>query len=364
MLRIERAWATAHQDALTLPDPPPRPGRRPRCYAIGDPQASLRQFLKILEHQRLLGEDGRLAHDVFLVAMGDYFDFGSDPVLAAQDGLALLAWLASHPPDQVVLIVGNHDLARVGELWRYDDRSFAQARAEALPLYTAGGDASAFLARHPDLPTTESVARDFSGFAAAQQRLVSHLLHSGRFQLAYAANDQLLFTHAGATISDLAPLLQPGERADAHRIAQVLNDALALAAAQQAGPLSIPGLHQPGDAKNGEGGGILYHRPAYPQGDLASFSGPFRRRFDPRQLPPGVTQAIGHIRDKKCRELLGPWVADAPGPEGPLRQLLLIDGVPRYTFGSTIQPPGLLFLDGGMHHVDPKAYQLLSWRAH
>ena len=43
--------------------------------------------------------------------------------------------------------------------------------------------------------------------------------------------------------------------------------------------------------------------------------------LDPRQLPDGIVQVIGHINDKKCRELFGNWVERKPPEPGVLRGL-------------------------------------------
>src|SRR3989442_875942 len=51
------------------------------------------------------------------------------------EGVALLSWLAAQPPDQVVLLVGNHDLARVGELVAFDQERFQAAQLLADPIY-------------------------------------------------------------------------------------------------------------------------------------------------------------------------------------------------------------------------------------
>ena len=94
---------------------------RPRKIrvAIGDPQAPLERFFAILEHHGLLSDRGRLRDDVLLVSIGDHFDWGDpeDRRTAADSGLNLLAWLASHPPDHVVVLAGNHDLARRSASW-------------------------------------------------------------------------------------------------------------------------------------------------------------------------------------------------------------------------------------------------------
>ena len=69
----------------------------------------------------------------------------------------------------------------------------------------------------------------------------------------------------------------------------------------------IDGLHEPGDAGHGEGGGVFYHRPTS-ESVVAPVESRLGRRFDPRRLPPGMTQEIGHIADEQCRALLARWV--------------------------------------------------------
>src|SRR5262249_21130022 len=122
---IRAALARAAEDAAEARPPLPvgaaelRPRRR---LAIGDPPAPVEKFFAILDRRSLLVESGpragRLAEDVALVSMGDHFDWGPPESRAAATagGLALLAWLAAHPAEQTAIVVGNHDLARVGEL--------------------------------------------------------------------------------------------------------------------------------------------------------------------------------------------------------------------------------------------------------
>jgi hypothetical protein len=96
---------------------------------------------------------------------------------------------------------------------------------------------------------------------------------------------------------------------------------------------------------------------------------PPRRRFDPRRLPLGLTQAIGHIRDAKCRTLLRPWCSLDPAADGPLRYLRTDGESVLYAQGTpTSAAPAaatMLFLDCGMSYVAPERYELLdldSWR--
>ncbi len=318
----------------------------------------------MLDQHGVLGDDGRVAPDVQLISIGDHFDWGGavDAGRAADEGLALLSWLASHDEDSVVLIAGNHDLGRVGELASFDDETFATVRREAIEVYAGGKpdhDAELeFLARWPALPTAELAARDFAGFRAQQRVLVTHLLRQGRLRLAYAASDRLLFLHAGVTTPQLEQLaIDP--RGTAHTIASALDAALAAAVDAWPGPperLVVAGVHLPGDAASGEGDGMLYHRAGRE---------PKARRYDPRTLPRGLVQAIGHVRDKKSRELLGAEWTDALAPlDGALRHLTTDGTAVRYARGlpPSIDPSlaTLVFLDGGMAHTDPTRYEVLE----
>ncbi len=378
MTRVERALRAAESDAAT-PDrvrPARAPLSRPRRVAVGDPQAPFERLLRILDRHGLLGDDGRLHEDCALVSTGDHFDWGDRPRReeAARSGLHLLAWLAAHPPDQVALIAGNHDLARVGELIGFDDAGFAALQAEADGAYRGGAtDAAAearLLERFPTLATAETAARDLATFRTEQRTLVTALLRARRFMLGLAAGDDLLVCHAGATADDLHAVGLPAERhRDAPAAAGALNVALDSAVDAWNGrePFAIPGLHRPGGSGRGEARGMLLHRPGHPAitRNAGLYHGPPRRRFDPRWLPVGLTQAIGHIRDKKCRDLLGPWSDGAAPRDGPLRHLRVRGEAVRYTRGlpeeADPQAATLVFVDGGMNFVvDPASYELLD----
>jgi len=347
---------------------------------VGDPQSPLEKLLEILDVHGLLAEDGWLRDEVMLVSVGDHFDYAGERSRVSQDGLELLRWLARHPEDQVVLLAGNHDLARVGELASYDDESFAAAYREARAIYDGKdsvdprGDAE-FKARHPELPTALVVARDYMGFSVAQRELVTDLLRNGRFRLALGFGQRVLVTHAGVARSDLELLgLSTDAMGDAASVADALDRALrrAVTSWDGRGRLEIPGLHTTGRAATGEGGGILYHRPCHPEhaGDERDH-GPLRRRFDPRTIPEGLVQVIGHIRDRKCRDLLGEWSADrsAGDPareEGELRHLLTDGESAHYMRGqlpSSFPGAAIVFSDGGMADADPSRYELLDLRS-
>lgn len=330
--------------------------------------------MEILSRHDLLGDDGRLADDVLLVSIGDHFDFGgsAERRTAARDGLAILAFLAAHPPDQVVLIAGNHDLGRVGELSEFDDASFAEAHERAVRAYR-GGDPDLELERelcdaYPSLATAEVAARDFSAFEVVQRELVWALLRSRRLRLAHAEGEQLLFCHAGVTCAHLDAVRIPENlRANARVVADALNAALDAATdAHAGGAFGVAGLHRPGSRAGGEGGGMLYHRPANP--DVAQNRGhdladPLGRRFDPRTLPAGLTQVVGHIADAKCRELLGAWARDEAPSEGALRSLTTDGSRVEYRTGL---PSARLsagharvdFIDGLMNRTPVERYAL------
>ncbi len=327
-----------------------------RDVVIGDPQAPIRTFFEILDRHGLLGTDGTLAEGAHLTSVGDHFDYGGldRAADAARDGLLLLGWLAAHDASRTTILAGNHDLGRVGELAAFDDTRFATAQRRAARVY-GSGDAeaeAAFLAAYPELPSSEVAARDFSAFTVAQRELVTHLLRSRRMRMARAVGSKLI-VHAGVTRNDV-------EGDDASSIAAWLDQRLDAAVdAWTDGPLVIEDLHYPGNASDGEGGGVLYHRPAWPHGDTRWFSGSYRRRFDPMQLPRGVLQIVGHIRDRKCRALLG---VGGAAIDGPLRVLRVPQRT--YEFG-TVEAVGedeaaMVFVDGGMGYGGAPRYELLD----
>jgi hypothetical protein len=344
------------------------PVRRLRV-AIGDPQADITRFLAILDRHGLIGDDGWLRPDVQLVSVGDHFDWGKahERAAGARSALQLVAWLAAHPADQAIILAGNHDLGRVGELADFTDATFAEAQAEADLLYD-GDDTDevqerAFLSRFPQVPTVELVARDFSAFQTEQRTWVTHLLRERRLRAAFAAGPGLLVLHAGVTLEDLSVVdLSEQRLADAEAVAEALNRALDAAVDAWRGErLVVPGLHQPGSADYGEGRGIFYHRPSLRPEEADRTRVTPRRRFDPRRLPPGLTQVVGHTRDKRSRELLC-----LPGEvrDGVLRHLITDGERVHYAHGTPSRTgPGegaLIFTDGGMRESPIEAYELLD----
>lgn len=357
--RINAAQLRALDDAAELVLRPPDKQPRQLSVAIGDPQAPLDTFFRVLEHNGLLGSDGRLRPEVGLVSMGDHFDWGkpAERARATEEGTALLSWLAAHPPDQVEIIFGNHDLVRVGELAHFTDETFAAARAEADLAYQQPSLGPAFLAKYPMVANAEALARSFACFEVKQRELVARLLKKRRARLAVAPAEDLLLVHAGLTNEDLEQL---GVRAfNAAAIAARLNRFLddRVTAWNGTGPLDLSPLHESGSAKVGEARGILSHRPTNPAIGKVDRA---RRQFDPRTLPTGIVQAIGHITDKNCRALLGQWAGPRRPPVyGELRGLTRTGDAVRYHVGLE-ETDTLLFLDGGMSHVPPEKYQLFD----
>ncbi len=370
--RIQAALDNATSCAARAPHSAPResspPERRIRV-AIGDPQADFTRFLAILERHGLLSGQGWLAPDVQLVSVGDHFDWGRphERDAVARSALQLVAWLAAHPPDQAVILAGNHDLGRVGELADFTDATFARAQAKADGIYD-GDDTDevrerAFLDQFPQVPTVELVSRDFSAFREEQRTWITSLLRAHRLRAAYAAGPELLVLHAGVTREDLGLVGVSEDRSsDARAVADALNQAFDAAVdAWQGGRLVIPKLHHPGSADYGEGRGIFYHRPSLRPEEAERTRLTPRRRFDPRRLPAGLTQVVGHTRDKRSRELLC-----LPGDvrDGVLRHLVTdgehltyAHGTPRST---RPEEAVLIFTDGGMRESPLEAYELFD----
>ena len=358
---------------------PPAPSGRTfaRTFAIGDPQSPNENVFAILDRFGALGADGMLRDDVALVSIGDHFDWNGDLAVAQAHGLRFLRWLAAHPPDQVVILAGNHDLSRVTELWRVTDAEFTAARllAEKIAAAPEQPELEEQFAREcPDLPTSELARRDYSAFTEEQRVLVQALLLAGRFALARvgrtADGRALLLTHAGVTQRELAILGGDSSTRDPHAIARLLEGALAAAvdevrprwAAGQAARLRLEPLHIAGTGGR-EGGGLLYHRPsARPDASAAP------RRFDPRTLPLGLLQACGHAGHRKLRSDLGTWVAASAlaVERGGLRTLRTDGEAVVYEMG--IQPVaphegGLYMIDAEMNTIPVADYPLFELAA-
>lgn len=379
---MSRARELAERPGSGRPAPPPRPAQRIRV--VGDPQTSLPRFLSILDAHGLLGMDGHLADDVVLISIGDHFDYGAhDGTDPRKDGHAILRWLAEHDPRQALILLGNHDVARVQELIGLTDARFTRARKLARELgELEGGEPIAYARRYaeefgpefPDIPTPALAARDYSAWTEAQRDLVIELLLAGRFRLGISAvladGRPALITHAGVTAREVALL---GVEAAPGPLARALDAHLARAVAARrddwtAGrliPLGLGPLHFAGSQPE-EGGGLLYHRPANTERDDERP----RRRYHPRDLPRGLVQVAGHTTHKKAKLELQPWVSDAAAAlaSGGLRTLVADGDHIRYDAG--IQAVGgavavLHLVDAEMNERDkePDDYPLLELSA-
>jgi hypothetical protein len=301
-----------------------------RWFAVGDPQAPFERFVAILDHHGLLGDDGWLRRDVGLVSMGDHFDFASRASLdeTGREGQRILAWLAAHPRDQVRLLLGNHDAARVIEFGTFSDARFVAMRAEAEAPHAS--DEDAFALRH-GVASRGIVRRDYAAWSEAQRAQVQGLLLSGRYELALVATHEgspLLMTHAGVTTRELALAGLPAD-ARARDVHAALEAHLKAAIERVRErwlradhvPLSLEPLHV-SPAPGHEAGGLLAHRPSNPQRpDVANHAwewNPERpRRFAIERLPTAFDQAVGHTGRGTLERELFPWnknLAPHPGP--------------------------------------------------
>lgn len=328
---------------------------RERCWlAVGDPQTTFERFLGVLRRNDLIGEDGSLRAEVGLVSIGDHFDFqahdGRSLADTARDGVDILRWLAKHPPEQVVILLGNHDVARVMELAFESDDSFAVARALAAECKSESPPAAkhqTFRDRFPRIPTPDVAHRDYSSFTVEQRALVQELLLAGRARLAchgYHRGKPVLLTHASVTNAEVHHL---GVEPRAEAIALALEARLRAAVAAVRGAwergepaaLNLEPLHYAGrDGR--EGGALLYHRASQKEDEPGDAAPVARRKFHPRELPRGLVQVQGHCGHHKCREHLADWLgpAAAARDRGGLRTLAVSDASTVYDAG--IAPAG------------------------
>jgi hypothetical protein len=346
---------------------------------MGDPQAPFAKLREVLERHGAL-DDGVVADNVALISIGDHFDYDfRAPEQAGREGLALLRWLADHDAGSVTLLIGNHDISRVMELAGVTDEQFTAARTLARAVDDGSRTEAEFRAAFPALPPSGVVGRDYASFSIAQRDLVIELLLAGRFHLALAAvlpdGRDVLVTHAGVTSREL-DLLGLADERDPRVIAAALEAQLHAAVErvradwQRGVPtaLTLAPIHLAG-ATGEEGGGLLYHRPSNParrDANKAWELAPGRpRRFDPRTLPPGLTQVAGHSGHNKCLTELGDWATAAARGRlhGGIRTLRVLDGDVTYDLG--IAPPAdnaadLILIDGELRRVPASEVDLLE----
>lgn len=362
-----------------------------RTVAIGDLQAGAARIFEVLAYHDLLDEEGRIHGHVQLLSIGDHFDYGTRAGgllgQAKRDGHDVLAYLSAHHPEQVVILAGNHDTARVMELFAATEERIEEAAALAGELVALRATDPAayrqrlaeYTARYPELPAPGLVHRDYSAFTAGQRALVQELLLSGRMRLAATARlpagEAVLATHAGITMREVAMLdvqaIAPAELAAAlnRRLEAAVAEVAAAWRAGEAAALSLAPLHVPGaTARDGmpelpEGGGLLYHRPsdsARPGADRQWEAAPGRpRRFHPRMLPAGLLQLAGHTGHPKCVEELARWAESSMQEEPHGRRSLRVRGDDiRYQLGAARPDAGeavLYLIDPSLHRAPDAA---------
>lgn len=328
--RVGAASALARARA-TSPIVAPTDTRATRWLVAGDPQTTPERFFAVLDAHDALADDGSLQRDVGLVSMGDHFDFHMGAAEAEASGRAILAWL--YAEERTIVLAGNHDVARVAELAFETDATYAAAKALARELGQAYEAASepdvtrlsrAFAERFPSIPSAGIVVKDFASFSEAQRTLVEAGMLAGKMRLSALAIREgctFLLTHAGVTTRERA-LLALADDAGAEAFSRALDAFFAHALVEvapswrrgQRARLAIEPLHVAGKAAR-EGGGLLYHRPAKLDrvgADPAWEAFPEApRRFDPRTLPRGVAQIVGHSGHARCVRDLGEWVVPA-----------------------------------------------------
>jgi len=360
-----------------------------RTFVMGDPQAPFAKTFDVLaSHGALQGD--RLAPDVVLVSIGDHFDYDlNDVATSAAEGLRTLRWLADHDPAQVILVLGNHDASRVMELATISDAEFTAARVLARSIDAtekADGKAAAaertireFQVTYPQLPPPGVIGRDYGAFTSEQRTLVMELLLSGRFHLALTGalpdGREVLLTHAGVTNRELGML---GVTAAPIAIARALEAYLTAAVDRvrddwqrgELAPLSLAPLHVTGSPGE-EGGGLLYHRPSNPDrpdADPAWSLAPSRpRRFDPRNLPRGITQVVGHSGHAKTLHELGSWAKPSAHTRkhGGIRTLRVSGDTVTYDLGvaapsNDANVADVIMIDGELRRVPAREVALLS----
>jgi len=343
--------------------------RSGRIVVVGDPQTTFQQFLAVLGARDLLTRAGRIREDVTLVTIGDYFDFARSDVDLAEyrrTGIEILAWLADHPPEQVRILAGNHDLCRVMEFAGISDADFSDAASLAQE-----GQTALLHERYPSIPSPGIITRDFSAFCEAQKKQIQTLLMTRRMRLAEvvvtADGREILITHAGVTKREAAILNAEGAvpRLLAAGLNEWLDRAVDRVSADWRGgktaALDLAPLHIAGIAKS-EGGGLLYHRPTT-RGDSWGFETGCPRRFLPDSLPRGLHQVCGHTQHKKCLELMPDVVDEPPVIDGGLRSLVVNDTGIRYIGGIESPAPGdacLWMVDSGLNRWSADQVQVLQ----
>lgn len=347
--------------------------RPSRWFVVGDPQTTPSRFFSVLDRFGLLGADGLLAPGIGLVSMGDHFDFSMGAPEAEPAGREIFAWLVGQGPSTHVL-AGNHDIARVAELAFESDETYARAKHDAGIIRDRHSEGrkdevhalvEKFFAEHPNLPSPGIVLKDFASFSVGQRAHVERALISRSLRLAMVVElhgTEVLLTHAGITPREVCMLDVPAEpMALAGALEATFSEAIERVApswlAGDRARLELEPLHVTGRSRK-EGGGLLYHRPARrdregadPEWELLPES---PRRFDPRDLPKGLVQMIGHSGHARTVSSLPGFVAKgAERASIPLRTLSARGETVRYEEGIVPPTPGaatVYMVDPGFAH--------------
>ncbi|MBC7794220.1 MAG: metallophosphoesterase, partial [Clostridia bacterium] len=199
------------------------------CWsAVGDAQTSFSHFMRVLRTGGIV-DDYALRPGIGLVCVGDYFDYGAvddaNVAMVGREGTQTLRWLAGQPADRVIILLGNHDIARVMELAYETDATFRAAQYLAREVATDLANRDEFITRYPNIPTPEVALRDFSTFAVEQRQLVQELLIARRVTLAASGvldGKPVLITHAAVPTHDLEAIgMEP--TTDVSAIASAVN---------------------------------------------------------------------------------------------------------------------------------------------
>jgi hypothetical protein len=352
-------------------------------FAMGDLQCEFNKLLSVLKANHCLDKTEKLAADVRLITVGDYFDYhdkeSNDVQRTQRNGCQILEWLSKHSSEQVTILLGNHDICRVAELINYSEERYAKARQLAIEvsLEECPKKRQRFREQFPELPSPGIAERDFSSYGVKQRELIIQLLLEERVQLACVASfngHPVLLNHAGVTERELEILQLSGET-NPEIIAEALNTTLRKAVqkvskAWQRGErpaLDLSPLHVAGTTDQ-EGGGLLYHRPCNPEAYKSSwaFDSHRPRRYHPQALPRGLIQVCGHTTHKKCLKELGDWIHPSARSQvlWQLRTLTVDNDQVSYRAGTPKDfndtEAIMIMIDAAINDVSPKQYPLLK----
>ena len=289
---------------------------------VGDHAGSAIGFMSNLWERDWVDDNGWLDREIGLIIAGNLWDGDQHVQPGNLRTDELMAWLAAHEPAHVQILLGAHDLERLGALGQAPERWLRLARSAAFAaLKLPDPDARRrFLAEwvktRPQHPAPFA-AYEHHGDLSSGARLIRRLLLTGRIVLATVARDlhdgrPVLITQSGVT-SDTVKKSRVG--ADAFSIAAVLNRRLQEAVDHVradwenggALPLDLGDLYHSWEPLR-PSSGLLATRPDFDGVVPLSYNelglDPPRgaRAVSPRQyLLPGLTQIAGHTLRERAR---------------------------------------------------------------